>query len=124
MRTDGQGSADQLSGCNLVHGLVLVVLGVDGTVAGDGVDLAAFGAQLGDLVALGILQGLYEAVNDIEEDHLSPLVAGPRSYGGSPSYLIARENELLGDEATANVATAKVNGLHDDEMGMSIYDLS
>ena len=55
---------------DLFDGIFLVGLGVNGTVIADGVDLLAFPSNLGDSVALGLLELLNERVHDIDEDNL------------------------------------------------------
>ena len=59
-------------GCiaNFLDGIFLVGLGVDGTVIADGVHLLAFPSNLGDSVALGLLELLNELVDDIDKDNL------------------------------------------------------
>ena len=55
---------------DFLHGIFLVGLGVDGTVIADGVDLLAFPSDLGNSIALGLLELLNELVHDIDEDDL------------------------------------------------------
>ena len=44
--------------------------GVDGSIIGDLVDLLAFAAYLGDSIFLRVLQLLYNAVHNVDEDNL------------------------------------------------------
>lgn len=48
-----------------------MVLGVDGTIVGDFIDLLTLGANLGDGVGGDFLELLDDAVHDIDEDNLS-----------------------------------------------------
>ena len=97
---------------DFLHGIFLVGLGVDSTVIADGVDLLAFPSNLGDSVTLGLLELLNELVHDIDENNLQ----GERlantlcqHLGEGSSYLKARLEQLLGNEATANVSTSEVD---------------
>ena len=63
-------AAHQVCTGNLLYGIFLVGLGVDGTVVADGVDLLAFPSNLGNSVAFGLLELLNELVHDIDEDNL------------------------------------------------------
>ena len=97
---------------DFLHGIFLVGLGVDSTVIADGVDFLAFPSNLGDSVTLGLLELLNELVHDIDENNLQ----GERlantlcqHLGEGSSYLKARLEQLLGNEATANVSTSEVD---------------
>lgn len=63
-------TAHQVCIRDFLHGILLVGLGVDGTVIADGVDLLAFPPDLSDSVAFGVLELLNELVHDIDEDDL------------------------------------------------------
>ena len=116
-------TAYQVCTGDLLHSIVLVGLGVDGTVIADGIDLLAFASNLGDGVAFGLLELLNELVHDIDEDDLQDrsLVNTLCHYceeegRGVSSYLITRLTQLLTDKATANVPTSEVNSFesHDE----------
>ena len=55
---------------DFLDGIFLVGFGVDGTVIANGVDLLAFPSNLGDSVALSLLELLNEFVHDIDKDNL------------------------------------------------------
>ena len=63
-------AAYQVGTCDFVDGILLVGLGVDGTVIADGIDFLAFPSNLGDSVALSLLELVDELVHDIDEDDL------------------------------------------------------
>ena len=63
-------AAYQVCSRDLLDGIFLVGLGIDGPVVADGVDLLAFASNFGDGVALGPLELLNELVHDIDEDNL------------------------------------------------------
>ena len=74
--------------------LLHLMLTVDGTEVVDREFGLAFRANLCHLVARGLLEGLDQRVNNIDEDDL-----------------VSRLVQELGDETTADVATAKVDCL-------------
>ena len=84
-------AGDDVGASNLLNDLVHLVLGVDSTVVVDGELALAVVTNLGDSVCFGLLEGLDDAVHDVDEDDL-----------------VARVVKELGDEATADVTTAKV----------------
>ena len=88
------GTSDNVSGGDLVDDFVHAVLGVQGTVVVDGELLLAVIANLGDFVARGLLESLNKIVHDIHEHDLETGVV-----------------QEFGNEATADVAAAKVNAL-------------
>lgn len=81
---------------DFLHGIFLVSLRVDGTVIADRVDFFAFPSNLGDSVALGLLELLNELVHDIDEDNLqdeslaNTLCQYLKGVGVPSSYLKAR----------------------------------
>ncbi len=60
----------QIRRTDLIDDILLVGLGVDGTVVLDGIDLLTVVADFGHCVALVLLQLLDDAVHDIDEDDL------------------------------------------------------
>lgn len=87
-------TGNDVSSGDLVDDLAHAVLGVEGAVVVDGEFLLAVVANLGNLVARGLLEGLDQVVHDIHENNLKAGVV-----------------EELGDEATADVSTTEVNAL-------------
>lgn len=85
-------AGDDVGGGDLVDDFLEVVLGVDGTVIGDGLGVLTLGADLGDVVGRGGIEGVDDAVHDINEDDLEAGLV-----------------EELADEATADVAATKVD---------------
>ena len=86
------GAGDDISGGDFVDNIVHVVLGVEGTVIGDGLGVLALSADLSDLVGVGLLESLDDVVHHINEDDF-----------------IASFVEELGHKATADIAAAKMN---------------
>jgi hypothetical protein len=76
------------------------VLGVEGTVVVNGELALAIVADLGDLVRRRLLESLNNAVHYVNEHDF-----------------VARVVEELGNEATADVSTAKVNSLRVQSVG-------
>ena len=94
------GAGNDIGSRDFVNNIVHMSLRIESTVIGDGLGVLAISADLGDVVGVGLLESLDNAVHHVDEDDF-----------------IARLVQELSDEATANVAAAKMNGLlsHVDE---------
>lgn len=85
-------------------------LGVNGAVVGDLVDLLTLPTNFSDGVFLGFLKLFDDAIHYINKDNL-----GSRSALVDTNlylrYLISGHVQLLSNEATSNVSSAKMDGL-------------
>lgn len=81
-------------------------LGVDSTVVGDGLLVDTLGANLDDMVLLGVVQRVDEGIDDISKDDL-----------------VARLVQEAGNKATANVAGSEVNSLLTHCGGLGVLDV-
>lgn len=94
------GAGHNIGSRDLLYNVLLVSLGVDGTVVGDGLRDLTLLADFGNLVGRGVVKGRDDIVHDVDEDNLV------RSFMEKPS-----------DETTADVTTTELDGFlsHGDD---------
>lgn len=93
-------------------------LRIDGTVSFDSVGLLSLGADLGDCILRGILKLLNELVHDIYEYNLRMALSNIfLKIGWQMTYFKARFEKLLTNEATADVATTKMDSFETHSCG-------
>ena len=106
------GAGDEVSGGDLLDHFLLLVLGVDGPVIVDGEDALAVLANLDDLVGGLGLEGVNNAVQDIDkDDFISRVVEELGDEAAAQREQIWVQVWGGGDDVPANVTTAEVDGL-------------